>query len=98
MGMTSAGWSGANDQICGAPSFVRSSAYTLLGNEVCTYITFPTTSGLPSCPRNVPVDMVHAVFNCPMLAVVIWLSGLYRCRSYVRPGITHCLSSFAIDV
>src|SRR5437867_12698933 len=76
IGMTSAGCSGVNDQICGAPGFARSSAYTLLGNEECTYITLPTTSGLPSCPRSVPVDIVQAGTRSRTLPVVICVSGL----------------------
>jgi hypothetical protein len=48
----------------------------LFGKDVCTYITFPMTSGFPSCPRSVPVDIVHAAFSCLTLLVVIWFSGL----------------------
>src|SRR6476619_5608505 len=80
IGIASGDWFGTYFQICGAPGFDRSRAYTMFGNEVLTYITFPTTSGLPSWPRSVPVENDQIGRSSPTLAVVICLSGLKRCK------------------
>jgi hypothetical protein len=48
MGIASGDWFGTCFQICGAPGLERSSAYTMFGNEVWTYITLPTMRGFPS--------------------------------------------------
>src|ERR1700733_6744814 len=69
--------SGANFQtIC--PTLLRSMAYTKLGYELSKYIMLPTTSGWPSCPRSVPVDMVQATFSFPAFLLVIWVNLLCR--------------------
>src|SRR5438105_15899605 len=62
----------------GAPSFVRSSAYTISGNGVWTYIVLPITNGPPSCPRRTPVENVQATLRVLMLSVLIELRVLYR--------------------
>src|SRR5436309_391302 len=71
----------------------NSRAKTLLGNDVCTYIVEPTTSGAPSWPRNVPVENVHAGRRFLTLSLVIWFNVLNRVAELSFPGITHCLSS-----
>ncbi len=80
IGIASGDWFGTYFQICGAPAFERSSAYTMFGKDVLTYITLPTTSGLPSWPRSVPVENDQTGRSSPTLAVVICLSGLNRCK------------------
>jgi hypothetical protein len=55
------------------PSLARSSANTLFGNGVCTYIMLPTISGPPSWPRSTPVEKVHATCRSPTFSVLIWL-------------------------
>src|SRR5512135_2610707 len=59
----------------------------MLGNEVFTYITFPTTSGFPSWPRSVPNEKLQAALRSFTFAVVICFSGLNRCTLKSRPGI-----------
>src|SRR5439155_9752886 len=68
---------------------VRSRAATMLGNALCTYMTLLNTSGFPSWPFRTPVENVHAALRLFTFALLIWVSGLYRCRSYVRPVIVH---------
>ena len=69
--------SGANFQTIW-PILSRLTAYTKLGYELSKYIMLPTTSGWPSCPRSVPVDMVHATFSLPAFWLLIWFSLLCR--------------------
>src|SRR5438105_14745529 len=64
--------------LTGAPSFVRSRAYTMSGKGVWTYIVFPITNGLPSCPRRTPVENVQATLRVLMLSVLMELRELYR--------------------
>src|SRR5437667_12255311 len=59
----------------------NSRAKTLLGNDVCTYIVEPTTSGAPSWPRNVPVENVHAGRRFLTLSLVIWFNVLNRVQN-----------------
>src|SRR5881397_4232224 len=61
----------------------------MLGNALCTYMTLLNTSGFPSWPFRTPVENVHAALRPFTFALLIWVSGLYRCRSYVRPVIVH---------
>src|SRR5262249_395265 len=57
---------------------LRSSANTLFGNGVWTYMTSPTTRGPPSWPRNTPVEKVQSGRRFLALSLLIWLSSLYR--------------------
>jgi hypothetical protein len=50
----------------------------MFGKDVLTYITFPTTSGLPSWPRSTPVENDQTGRSPPTLALVICSSGLKR--------------------
>ncbi len=52
----------------------------MFGNDVLTYITFPTTSGLPSWPRSVPNEKLQAALRFATFAVVICFNGLNRCK------------------
>jgi hypothetical protein len=49
-----------------------------LGYELWTYIVVPTTSGAPSWPWLVPVDIDHATLRFFTLSAVILLSVLNR--------------------
>src|SRR5207244_894371 len=80
-GFASGGWAGTCFQIIGAPSLVRSSANTMFGNALCTYITVPITSGFPSWPFSTPVENVQVALRFFTFALLIAVSGLYRCRS-----------------
>src|SRR5579884_1956110 len=74
----------------GAPGLVRSRAATMFGNALCTYITLLMTSGFPSWPFNTPVENVQAALRFFTFDRLICVSGLKRCRSYVRPVDHHC--------
>src|SRR5438034_891914 len=78
-----------------APGFVRSSADTIFGKALCTYITLPITSGFPSWPFRTPVENVHLATRFFTFARLIEASGLYRCRSYVRPVMVHSPGAWA---
>jgi hypothetical protein len=43
-------------------------------------MTLPTTRGLPSCPRSVPVENDHTGRSSATFDGVICLSGLKRCK------------------
>jgi hypothetical protein len=73
-GITFGSWTGVYLQTI-RPSCARSSAMTLFGNGVCTYIMFPMTSGAPSWPRSTPVEKVQATSRSPTFSLVIWSSG-----------------------
>ena len=47
----------------------RSSAYTMFGNGVCTYIMLPITRAQPSWPRSTPVEKVQATFRLDVVRV-----------------------------
>src|SRR3954452_14469273 len=89
MGIASGDWLGTYFQICGAPALDRSSAYTMFGKDVWTYITLPITRGLPSWPRRVPVENDQTGRSSATFEVVICLSGLNRCRLSSRPVMSH---------
>src|SRR2546422_3589201 len=61
----------------------------MFGNALCTYIVVPITSGFPSWPFSTPVENVQAALRFFTFALLIWVSGLKRCRSDVRPVIVH---------
>src|SRR5262249_37384773 len=67
-----------------------SSANTLLGNGVCTYIVSPTTSGDPSWPRSTPVENIQAPCSLPTFWALICVSLLYRWL-YMSPA---CIAQF----
>src|SRR5213078_2028513 len=90
------GWAGTCFQIIGAPSLVRSSANTMFGNALCTYITVPITSVFPSWPLSTPVENVQVALRIFTFALLIAVSGLYRCRSRVRPVMVHWPASWAM--
>src|SRR5262249_47709183 len=77
----------------GAPSLVKSSAYTMSGNGVCTYMVLPITNGPPSCPRNTPVENVQATLRFLTFSVLMLFSELYRVAALSLFAIVHCLSS-----
>src|SRR5438093_6437166 len=78
IGTTCGSCFGTYFHLTGAPSFVRSSAYTISGNGVWTYIMLPITNGPPSCPRRTPVENVQETLRFLMLSVLIELRVLYR--------------------
>src|ERR687888_370656 len=69
---------GSYCHLIGAPGFVRSNAYRMLGQGVTRYIVSPTTSGGPSCPALTPVEKVHATPICFTLLGVISFSEVKR--------------------
>src|SRR5438093_1637228 len=97
IGFASGGWAGTCFQIIGAPSLVRSSANTMFGNALCTYITVPITSGFPSWPFSTPVENVQVALRFFTFALLIAVSGLYRCRTDVRPVMVHWPYSWSIE-
>src|SRR6266704_5858240 len=68
----------------------------MFGNALCTYITVPITSGFPSWPFSTPVENVQAALRFFTFALLIAVSGLYRCRSGVRPVMVHWPASWAM--
>src|SRR5690606_41507827 len=86
-------WLGLYIHLIGAPGFVRSSAYTMFGNEVTKYIVLLTTSRAPSSPFSVPVENVQATFRSLTFWVLSWSSSQKRVPAYVLPGSTHWLGS-----
>src|SRR5690606_31782163 len=58
------------------PGSFRSSANVLLGNDVWTYMTPLTTSGVPSCPCSRPVENDQAARSCFTFSVLICVLGL----------------------
>ena len=62
---------GLNFHFTGAPGFVRSSAYTMFGYGVTTYIVLLTTSGAASWPRSTPVENDQASLRFADVAGVI---------------------------
>src|SRR3954463_3740974 len=69
---------GSYFHLSGAPGWVRSRAYRMLGDGVATYIVVPTISGAASWPRLTPVENVHARLRRPTLAAVISFRPLNR--------------------
>src|SRR2546422_7268931 len=67
----------------------------MFGKALCTYITLPITRGFPSWPFRTPVENVHLATRFFTFARLIEASGLYRCRSYVRPVIVHSPGAWA---
>ena len=67
------GW---NFHLIGVPGWLRSRAYTMLGNGVTTYMVSPTTSGVPSWPRSTPVENVQATSRFLTFSAEIRSSGL----------------------
>src|SRR5215471_4535014 len=53
-------------------------------------MTPPTTSGWPSRPRSVPVDIVHATCRFLTFPVFTLVSGLNRVEPRSPPGCGHC--------
>src|SRR5687768_18525399 len=72
--------SGRYCHFIGAPGFVRSSAYRMLGYGVTMYIVLATTRGAASCPRSIPVENVHASDSDRTFSVVICEIGRASCR------------------
>ena len=48
----------------------------MFGNALCTYITVPITSGLPSWPLSTPVENDHAALRFFTFVLLIAVSGL----------------------
>jgi hypothetical protein len=69
---------GLQDHLTGAPGFVRSSAYRILGHGVTMYIVLLTTSGAASCPRVRPVENVQANFRFLTVSVLMSVKVLKR--------------------
>jgi hypothetical protein len=69
---------GLNFHFNGAPGLVRSSAYTMFGYGVITYIVLLTTSGAASWPRSTPVENDHASWRSLTLDWVISVRPLNR--------------------
>src|SRR5215210_1248510 len=65
----------------------------MLGYGVTTYIVLPATIGAASCPRNTPVENVHATFRFATFAALISESPLYRVLAKSLAGRIHCPSS-----
>src|SRR5215210_3467882 len=65
----------------------------MLGYGVTTYIVLPATIGAASCPRNTPVENVHATFRFATFAALISESPLYRVLAKSLAGRIHWPSS-----
>src|SRR5215813_4021582 len=63
------------------------------GKGVWTYIVLPITNGPPSCPRNTPVENVHATLRFLTFSVLMLFSVLYLVAALFLLAIVHCLSS-----